>query len=59
MPDSYKTFWWNMHKKSSYKLYTGGTVSGGTVFNEVTKVGTFSGGTLAKSFTISSNLTIL
>ena len=23
MPDSYKTFWWNVHKKSSYKLYTG------------------------------------
>lgn len=44
---------------SSYKLYTGGTVSGGTVFNEVTKGGTFSGGTLAKSFTISSNLTNL
>ena len=44
---------------SSYKLYTGGTVSGGTVFNEVTKGGTFSGGTQAKSFTISSNLTNL
>lgn len=42
---------------SSYKLYTGGTVSGGTVFNEVTTGGTFSGGTLKKSFTISSNLT--
>ena len=23
MPDSYKTFWWNVHKKSSYTLYTG------------------------------------
>lgn len=44
---------------SSYKLYTGGTVSGGTVFNEVTTGGTFSGGTLKKSFTISSNLTSL
>lgn len=44
---------------SSYKLYTGGTVSGGTVFNEVTKGGTFSGGTQVKSFTISSNLTSL
>ena len=44
---------------SSYKLYTGGSVSGGTVFNEVTKGGTFSGGTQKKSFTISSNLTNL
>lgn len=44
---------------SSYKLYTGGTVSGGTVFNEVTKGGSFSGGTQVKSFTISSNLTSL
>lgn len=44
---------------SSYKLYTGGTVTGGTVFNEVTTGGTFSGGTLKKSFTISSNLTSL
>ena len=44
---------------SSYKLYTGGSVSGGTVFNEVTKGGTFSGGTQVKSFTISSNLTSL
>lgn len=42
---------------SSYNLYTGGTVSGGTVFNEVTEGGTFSSGTLKKSFTISSNLT--
>ena len=23
MPNSYKTLWWHMHKKSSYKLYTG------------------------------------
>ncbi|MBQ2838263.1 MAG: carbohydrate-binding domain-containing protein [Muribaculaceae bacterium] len=44
---------------SSYKLYTGGSVSGGTVFNEVTKGGSFSGGTQVKSFTISSNLTSL
>ena len=44
---------------SSYKLYTGGSVSGGTTFNEVTKGGTFSGGTQVKSFTISSNLTSL
>ncbi len=44
---------------SSYKLYTGGSVSGGTVFNEVTKGGTFSGGTLKKTFTISSNLVSL
>lgn len=44
---------------SSYKLYTGGSVSGGTVFNEVTRGGTFSGGTQVKSFTISSNLTSL
>ena len=44
---------------NSYKLYTGGTVTGGTVFNEVTTGGTFSGGTLKKSFTISSNLTSL
>ena len=42
---------------SSYKLYSGGTVTGGTVFNEVTKGGSFSGGTQLKSFTISSNLT--
>ena len=42
---------------SSYKLYTGGTVTDGTVFNEVTNGGTFSGGTLKKSFTVSSNLT--
>ena len=42
---------------SSYKFYTGGSVSGGTTFNEVTTGGTFSGGTLKKSFTISSNLT--
>lgn len=46
-------------KNSSYKLYTGGSVSGGTVFNEVTRGGTFSGGTQVKSFTISSNLTSL
>ncbi len=44
---------------SSYKLYKSGTVSGGTTFNEVTTGGTFSGGTLVKSFTISSNLTSL
>lgn len=44
---------------SSYKLYSGGTVSGGTAFNEVTKGGSFSGGTLKKTFTISSNLTSL
>ncbi len=44
---------------SSYKLYTGGTVTGGTTFNEVTKGGSFSGGTQVKSFTISSNLTSL
>ena len=44
---------------SSYKLYTGGSVSGGTTFNEVTKGGTFSGGSQVKSFTISSNLTSL
>lgn len=42
---------------SSYKLYTGGSVSGGTVFNEVTVGGSFTGGTQVKSFTISSNLT--
>lgn len=23
MSDSHKTFWWNVHKKSSYKLYAG------------------------------------
>ena len=44
---------------SSYKLYSGGSVRGGTVFNEVTKGGTFSGGSQVKSFTISSNLTSL
>lgn len=44
---------------SSYKFYTGGTVSGGTTFNEVTIGGTFSGGTLKKTFTISSNLVSL
>lgn len=44
---------------SSYKLYTGGTVSGGTVFNEVTQGGNYTAGTLKKSFTISSNLTTL
>lgn len=44
---------------SSYKLYIGGSVSGGTTFNEVTKGGTFSGGSQVKSFTISSNLTSL
>lgn len=44
---------------SSYKLYTGGSVSGGTTFNEVTKGGSFSGGSQVKSFTISSNLTSL
>ena len=44
---------------SSYKLYTGGSVSGGTVFNEVTVGGSFSGGSQVKSFTISSNLTSL
>ena len=44
---------------SSYKLYTGGSVSGGTVFNEVTRGGTFTDGTQVKSFTISSNLTSL
>ncbi|MBQ7042730.1 MAG: carbohydrate-binding domain-containing protein [Muribaculaceae bacterium] len=44
---------------SSYKLYTGGSVAGGTTFNEVTKGGSFSGGTLKKTFTISSNLTSL
>lgn len=45
------------NRGSSYKLYTGGTVSGGTVFNEVTAGGSFSGGILKKTFTISSNLT--
>ncbi|MBQ9076767.1 MAG: carbohydrate-binding domain-containing protein [Muribaculaceae bacterium] len=44
---------------SSYKLYTGGSVSGGTVFNEVTDGGTYTAGTLKKSFTISSTLTSL
>lgn len=44
---------------SSYKLYTGGSVSGGTTFNEVTNGGTYTAGTLKKSFTISSNLTSL
>ena len=44
---------------SSYKFYTGGTVSGGTTFNEVTVGGSFSGGTLKKTFTISSNLVSL
>lgn len=44
---------------SSYKLYTGGSVSGGTVFNEVTQGGSYTAGTLKKSFTISSNLTSL
>lgn len=44
---------------SSYKLYSGGTVTGGTTFNEVTTGGSFSGGTQLKSFTISSNLTSL
>lgn len=42
---------------TSYKLYTGGSISGGTVFNEVTTGGTVSGGTLKKSFTVSSNMT--
>ncbi len=42
---------------STYKLYTGGTVLGGTVFNEITTGGSFSGGTLKKTFTISSNMT--
>ena len=44
---------------SSYKFYTEGTVSGGTTFNEVTVGGSFSGGTLKKTFTISSNLVSL
>lgn len=44
---------------SSYKLYTGGSISGGTVFNEVTQGGSYTAGTLVKSFTISSNLTSL
>lgn len=42
---------------SSYKFYTGGSVSGGTTFNEVTTGGTYTAGTLKKTFTISSNLT--
>ena len=41
---------------STYKIYTGGTVSGGTVFDVVTQGGTFSGGSVAKTFTMSSNL---
>lgn len=44
---------------SSYKLYTGGSVAGGTVFNEITTGGTYTAGTQVKSFTISSNLTNL
>ena len=44
---------------SSYKLYTGGTVSGGTVFNEVTNAGSYTAGSQVKSFTMSSNLTSL
>lgn len=44
---------------NSYKLYTGGSVAGGTVFNEITMGGTYTAGTQVKSFTISSNLTNL
>lgn len=44
---------------SSYKFYTGGSVSGGTTFNEITTGGTYTAGTLKKTFTISSNLTSL
>ena len=43
----------------TYKLYTGGTISGGTSFNEITNAGNFSQGTLVKSFTINSVLTNL
>ena len=44
---------------NSYKLYTGGSVSGGKAFNEVTNEGTYTAGTLVKTFSISSNLTTL
>lgn len=44
---------------ASYKLYTGGSVSGGTVIDSITQAGTFSGGDLAKSFKLSSNFTSL
>ena len=43
----------------TYKLYTGGTISGGTSFNEITNAGNFTQGTLVKSFTIDSTLTNL
>ncbi len=49
----------NLKSGNSYKLYTGGSVSGGTVFNEVSQGGSYTAGTLKKSFTISSNLTSL
>ena len=43
----------------SYKLYTSGMVTGGNVFNEVTDSGTYTPGTLVKSFTVSSTMTSL
>jgi hypothetical protein len=44
-------------KGSSYKLYTGGTVSDGDQFHELTVDGSYTAGSQATSFTVSSMLT--
>jgi hypothetical protein len=44
-------------KGSSYKLYTGGTVSDGDQFHELTVEGSYTAGSQATSFTVSSMLT--
>lgn len=42
---------------STYKVYTGGSISGGTITNGLTVGGTYSGGTQKGSFTIGSKVT--
>lgn len=47
----------SLTKGNTYKIYTGGTVTGGTTFQTLTMNGTYTAGTQAKSFSLSSMVT--
>lgn len=49
----------NLKQNGTYNIYTGGTISNGTQFNEIILNGNYSNGELIKSFTISSNFNLL
>lgn len=49
----------DLSQGSSYKIYSGGTLTGGTTFHGLTTGATYSAGTQSKSFTINAKVTTL